>query len=283
MFLGSSYVFKTFNSDLTEIVDKVTFNWGGRKAMYNTNELETPGLYSYHYRDEPYLDVEFLPVTDEGKIIIPVVISDHRNQGASVQSKPFEYFKNAYMLGVIDMETGVLEKVFHPFPKQFIAYRGYPYFYNFTYRYVSEGELFVADRLTDEIYVYDASSLKLKSTFGSRGMYFGDEVDHYDNYQDFLSGISVVNTLLSSYYLNLYADEDYIFRSYHVADHDPWGLQVYDRRTKELLADVRVPFRFNVFDKRGDYYFADGIRNEETEELAVYRFSIKNNELNLGE
>lgn len=50
-------------------------------------------------------------------------------------------------------------------------------------------------------------------------------------------------------------------------------MQIYNS-SFDLLVDVKVPTRFNVIGKLGDYYYADGLVNELEEELSIYNFKL---------
>ena len=271
LFLGSNYDLKVFDKSFNEILSKKIVGWDRPEYELDDANMQDPRHYSYHYRDEFFIDEQWLPVTGLGKVIIPVVIGDHRNRYSSVQMNASYYFDHANMVGVIDLESGLIEHVFHRFPEAFDSYP-IPYFYNYTYRFVDENKLYISDRLTSDIYVYDAFSFKLISVFGQAGKYHSGSIDRYDSYEEFVSAMSLENGLSYSYYLNLYAKNDMVFRSYHVRDFEPWGLMIYENH--RLVADVRVPFRFNIIGERDGYYYADGIRDEEGERLALYRFKL---------
>lgn len=273
LFLGSNYIFKTFNDSLNRIKTKTNFTWKNRKTNYNTLDLEDPSMYDYHYRDEPFIDSQWLPITG-GKVVIPININSYINRKANLTKAPENFFGNAYTLGLVDLETGVLESVFRKHSKPFIENK-WLYFYNYPYREVHNDLIYVSDRLGPQIEVYNSKTLDLVETFGEKGRYFNDGLDRYNTYEDFLSALGIDITLKSSYYLHIYMNKDnsFFFRSYHIENLEEWGLQIYDSNRK-LIVDTRVPFRFNVIGKIGDFYYADGIMNEETNELAIYKFKI---------
>ena len=82
----------------------------------------------------------------------------------------------------------------------------------------------------------------------------------------------------SGYYSHIFADEEHnlLFRSF-INDKKTYdgGVQVY--RNKVLIGEIKTNGKFNVIGRIGDYYYADGIMNEENETLTIYRFKIKTN------
>ncbi|WP_421873703.1 hypothetical protein [Marinoscillum sp.] len=272
---GSGYDFRLFDSEFSTVTDKFRFNWHSRLGIYETSDLEDPGMYDFHYRDEPFIDSQWLPVINN-KAVVPVTINDYVNPVANLTKKPDAFFGHANTIGLVDLETGELETVFRKHPKGFLENK-WLYFYNYPYRATDAKFIYVSDRLGPEIEVYDPDNLQLVETFGQPGKYANPDLDRYDSYEDFLSALGSGYQIGFSYYTHIHVDSinSIFFRSYHIKDTGPWGLQAYNAE-RELIIDSKVPFRFNVIGKIGDYYYADGIRDEENEILGIYRFKIKN-------
>ena len=274
LFLGSNYIFKIFTSDLEEIKKKVNFTWASRQSLYNTDELIDPSMYDFHYRDEPFIDSQWLPVINN-MAVIPVNINDYINPVANLTKKPEAFFGSAYTIGLVDLETGVLKRVFRKHSEPFTNNK-WLYFYNFPYRATSGTEIFVSDRLGPFIDVFDTEG-NLQGRFGEEGRFLNRRLDTYKSYEDFLSALGIETTLQYSYYTHIFYDKskDFVFRSYHIKNLNEWGLQVYDDQ-RQLIFDQLVPFRFNVIGKIDDYYYADGLKDEENNKLAIYRFRLPN-------
>lgn len=275
--LGSNYIFKEFNNEFDEIIEKIPFNWINRESIYRTEDLSNPSMYDYHYRDEPFIDSQWMPITNDYKIVVPININSYINPIANLTEKPENYFGNALTVGIVDLSSGKLEKVFRRHSEPFTKNK-WLYFYNYPYREVDNSFIYVSDRLGHSVDVYDLYTYEYLGSFGQKGRFVNSKLDTYDTYEDFLSALSIEITLNYSYYTHIYSDkeEGYFFRSYHIKDLEPWGLQVYDGN-RDLIFDGKVPFRFNVIGKFGEYYYADGIRDEEKNELAIYRFKLVEN------
>jgi len=275
VFLGSNYIFKTFDATYSQILEKTPLTWINRKQKYNTKDLTNASMYDYHYRDEPFIDSQWLPITNEDDAVIPVNINSYINPIANLTKRPENFFGEAFTVGVVDLKNGVLKHVFRKHPEEFSKHK-WLYFYNYPYRAIDENYIYVSDRLGPDIQVYTIDDYELVETFGNTAPALKGRLDKYDSYEDFLSALGVDITLKYGYYLQLFVDQDlgYIFRSYHVKNFDPWGLQVYNAE-RELIADFEVPFRFNVIGKIGDFYYADGIRDEKNEILGIYKFRLE--------
>lgn len=171
------------------------------------------------------------------------------------------------------MGTGLLEKVF-AFHDPVYTLHKWLYFYDYAYRDIAKNTLYVGNRASRNIEKYNATTFEKMDDFGSKGKYFIDNdyitftsVDDFNNADPYA-------VLKHSFYGHIYADDegDIVFRSYHISGLEQWGLQAY--RSEKLILDTQVPFRFNVIGKIGEYYYADGIRDEENELFAAYRFKL---------
>lgn len=85
--------------------------------------------------------------------------------------------------------------------------------------------------------------------------------------------------------ISVFAEQDLIFRFYTVGvkkrledseiktEYDsPRRMQIYKNRV--LIGDLKVPNRFKIVGKIGDYFIADGIVDDIKEKIAFYKFKI---------
>ncbi len=276
LFLGSTYVFKTFEANLSEIIDKKPFSWINRSPPYHGKDLSKPSMYDLIYRDFPMTDSQWIPVTNANKALIPVHIASFVHPTMNSKEVFNGYFEESFTVGVVDLKSGVLERVIRKHPAIFKE-KKWLFGYDFTYRDSDSLYVYVSDRASHMIDVFDAGSFEYISTFGEPGKYFNARYDLYDTKEDFVSSYKLFDkTILGySHYGHLYKDgeSNLLFRSYHVKGREPWGLQIYQSR--KLIMDTKVPFRFNVIGKIGEFYYADGLRDEENNTLAIYRFKIE--------
>lgn len=79
VFLDLSYGISTYTKDLSERKNREFVHWPDRKNQYRTDDLTDVNMYDYQYEDQPFFDTQWLPVTAEGKVIIPVTIAPNIN------------------------------------------------------------------------------------------------------------------------------------------------------------------------------------------------------------
>lgn len=273
VFLDLSYAISTYTKDLSERKNREFVHWDNRKNQYSTNNLTDVNMYDFQYEDQPFFDTQWLPVTAEGKVIIPVTIAPHINTRVNCFHNESVYYAKSHTVGVLDLSTGLLEKVF-AFHDPVYTLHKWLYFYDYAYRDIAKNTIYVGNRASHNIEKYNATTFEKMDDFGSKGKRFIDNdyitftsVDDFNNADPYA-------VLKHSFYGHIYADDesDIVFRSYHISGLEQWGLQAY--RNEKLILDTLVPFRFNVIGKIGEYYYADGIRDEENELFAAYRFKF---------
>lgn len=273
VFLDLSYAISTYTKDLSERQSREFVHWDNRKNQYRTNNLTDVNMYDFQYEDQPFFDTQWLPVTTEGKVIIPVTIAPHINTRVNCFHNESVFYVKSHTVGVLDLSTGLLEKVF-AFHDPVYKLHKWLYFYDYTYRDIAENSLYVGNRASPNIEKYDATTFEKIDDFGTKGKYFIDNDYITFTSVDDLNNADPYDVLKHSFYGHIYADDesDIVFRSYHISGLEQWGLQAY--QNEKLILDTLVPFRFNVIGKIGEYYYADGIRDEENELFAAYRFKL---------
>lgn len=266
LFMGRASNFLNYSADL-ERIGYFSYTNPRRQERFDTSDALETGMYSMDLV-LPRSSTRWLAVDSRNNVFIPVRILDRVNPYFNYLKK--EYYETAHTLGVINSSEGNLEKVFGKFPADYKG-KTLPH-YDDKYISIRNDSVFVGYNASPEIQVYSPyPELEHVYSFG-----VGQERDE--------SGYSNVNSMEELrevkknkvHYTDIYCEpgSGLIFRSYvKNADAAAAGLQIYQGKT--LMADVGVPFRFNVIGRIGDCYIADGVLDEVNEELAFYKLKIQ--------
>jgi hypothetical protein len=267
LFFASSYHIYRFSKDLLTREQLSFFSWGERKKTYDSPDLSNINLYDFHH-EWPKHHTKSLTVINEEQFIIPLNISWRVSPELNRLDHPEQYFNEAYPLGIYNLEKGILESGFGNFPDDYNKLK-YVQALSHASTSISGGKIFVSYMASPTIQQYNTKGDLVKE--------FGEAVDGIKNdypmtknrKEFFQSARSIFNEY--GYYSHIYADEDLIFRTVISGYGYSW-LQIY--QGKQLLKTVKVPERFNVIGKMGDWYYADGVIDEEENKLGFYKFKI---------
>ncbi len=271
VFLGLSYDISFFTKNWEKAQLTQYLDWKRENKTYQESDLDQIGMYSFNFPNDPYSS-KYLPVNSKDEFYMSLWISPGVSQTFHSYEGNIEYFKKSKAIGLADVKTGKVLKVFGNKPTQYLDFKTTPLFDFFNYD-LRNDSLFVAFAVTDLIQVYDANQ-ELAYEFGVKGT---DMNQNYEGVSDIETAEKIWRKEFQSkgFYYHLYASEDgKVFRSYTKND-SLGGLQIYDG--KQLIADVTVPKRFSIIGKIGDFYYADGLISEESDQLGIYRFKIPEN------
>ena len=270
-FFSVEYVFGIYSEQWKRQGKYHKFKWRKRKKQYDTDNLSDIAMYDFDYDDSPF-DSRWIPSNSQGKLIIPVNITHRTNKYTNRFEKQSYYYKNSFSIGIIDPQTGLLEKGFAKHPEIYSKQPFYPQ-YDFNYRDVRNDSIFVSYMLDQYIYVYDPK-LELMYAFGLPGKHMNTNYESVKENQLY-SEIAVRAKKSFGYYTHVYADKgsDYTFRSYVKGNgNQSAGLQIY--KDKILIGDLSVPQKCNVIGRIGSTYYADGFFDEENQQLGIFRILI---------
>jgi hypothetical protein len=270
-FFSVEYVFAIYNDKWNRQGKYASFKWKNRKKKYDTDDLLDISMYDFDYDDSPF-DSRWLPSNSKGKLFIPINITHRSNSFANRFEKQSYYYKNSFSVGIIDPQTGLLEKGFAKHPKIYSLHPFNPN-YDFNYRDVRNDSIFVSYMLDKYIYVYNPE-LEIVYAFGMPGKDMNLNYESISNNQ--LYSQNAIKAKSSyGYYTHIYADKgsDYLFRSYIKNNKNKFsGLQVY--KDKILISDILVPKRCNVIGRVGNTFYADGFYDEVNNRLGIYLIKI---------
>ncbi len=197
-----------------------------------------------------------------------------------------EFYREAYMIGEVDIETGGLRRLLFNRPASYENYRFVPNHIFYDYHISPSGNSWFTFEVDSLIYTYNAQ-LKQTQSYGRAGKDMKMNYPESDIVEAAYDNELFPNSRLRyGYYKDIYVDEesDLTFRTYRTGSADPelydenqtpLRLQVY--KGSEWVGDFEVPNRFKVLGKidKGRYV-ADGFFDELTEKQGFYVLEIKN-------
>lgn len=268
---GSSYLmidnfgFNLFENDSSKLEFKL-YDWDSQtpsQELLARPNAEDKGMYSIDWK--PHLQTNFSS-TSSDHLFIPI-ITEHPNLNAFQNAG---FYEKTYAVGKFNLNSGKLEQIGVQWPSVYLNHQFIPNLASIDLSFQNE-RLTVGFMIDSLLHVYD-ENLKLLEKFGVSGQ--GMNMDYrrtrtideaLDNWKADLSE--------QSYYSSIFNHEKRTFRVYH-----PYGtsgetrMQVYTDQV--LTHDVRVPKRFRVIGKLGEYYYADGHISESDDSLFIYRFKL---------
>jgi hypothetical protein len=244
--------------------------------LMNTPNPKSPLMYELQYYNDQF---QFTP---EGHFWAKID-TEHPLFNAFTNR---EFYREAYIIGEVDVETGGLKRLLLNRPKSYENYRFVPYHIFYDYHLSPSGNSWFTFEVDSLIYKYD-SKLQQTLTYGRAGIGMKTNYPETDNLEAaFETELYTNSRLRYGYFKDIFVDEedDLTFRTYRTGSFDP---EVYDENQTplrmqvykgvELLGDFEVPSRFKVLGKidKGRYV-ADGYFDELNENQGFYVLEIKN-------
>ncbi len=258
--------FLNFNQKLGHFTYDFGMGVKSKEELLANPAGEEPAIYYPEFYDG-ILNFNSVCVIDDS-YFIPFV-TEHPSLNAYMHSS---FYTSTSSIAKFSIANNKLEKMGGEWPGVYLDHKYIP---NLTYlSLTTDGiNLYVGYMADYKITVYDKDLKKLKS-FGISGKEMNlnyrtttfFEEAQINNWKDLAE---------QSVYGSLYVDNSYIFRVYYPNGYEGNNtrMQIYNL-SYDLLGDVEVPSRFNVIGKIGDYYFADGLIEEQDEELSIYKFKL---------
>ncbi|WP_238531682.1 hypothetical protein [Nitritalea halalkaliphila] len=237
--------------------------------MLNNPTAEMLGLYEIEHKGNGY-NTPFHYNRQANEILIPMSMSHPELNGYISE----EYYKSVYVLGQYDLETKRIGKGMVTRSPEYLTQKFVPNF-DFSFFSTRKDGILLSFAIDPLLHAYDLEG-KLLYKFGVAGMNMHTSYpktttisDAIDNYRADLKR--------AGFYHFLHHDREahITFRTYYPLgiDQGTARLQIYHNRV--LIGDVEVPERFQVLGKIGDFYYADGLIDEENDVLGIYKFKLK--------
>ena len=269
-FLGTSYDLSYYTENW-ERYDRVKFiDWSRSKNQYGSRDVDKIGTYSFEFVNSPYHN-KWLPINSNNQAYLSLWISPSVNPTFNSINGNLSYYKNAHSIGLLDISTGKVLKVFGNKPNEYVTYAFIPILEFMNYDLMNDS-LIVSHAIGDQISIYDTNQ-NLVSKFGVEGKDMNRDYPNITSPEEHEKQWFNVYSNYGYYYSIFYSHQNQlIFRSY-TKDIDNGGLQIYDTNY-QLIGDLSVPKRFNIIGFDGEYYYADGLLNEAEDKLAFFKFKL---------
>ena len=271
LFFANDYNFRKYDSTWHKKSAPYLLKRKRKKGGFETDDLSIIGMYDFNWESSS-LSTLWLPVNSKSEIFIPLNITRKANKKVNKFTDPDLYFKNARTFGKVNSGDGAITQIAGNYPDSYVENKYLTMFSNM-YMAKKKDSILVSYEADKGIYVY-SPDLKPQYAFGLKGQLpMKTDYPLTGSHEDFYNTKFADSCELNfGYYTHLFYDEksDLLFRSYTTGYGDHSGVQVY--RDRVCIGDFKVPRRFNVIGRIGDYYYADGsISNNKIE---IFRFKI---------
>lgn len=271
VFFASDYLFRRFDSSWNKIGEPYLLTRFRKRGGFNTSDLSVIGIYDFNWETSS-LATMWLPSNTNGDLFIPLNITIRANKKINKFVNQKKFFQSSRTFGKVD-SSGLISAIGGRFPKVYNE-KEYLTMYANSYIETKEDSIFVSYEADKNIYVY-SSDLELQYIFGREGSHeMKTDYPLSGKYNDFYNtSYSDSCKLNFGYYTHLFYDStsDLLFRSYTTGFPSFSGLQIF--RNKYCLGDFIVPRKFNVIGRIGNFYYADGLVQDDL--VSIYRFKIK--------
>lgn len=201
--------------------------------------------------------------------LVPITMS-HPQLNAYLSEN---YYKRAFIFGQYSTKEKKINSGFGNRSDEYLNYRFIPNF-DFFHFASKEDSILVSFAIDPLIHVFSTEG-KLIRKFGRKGLEITTKYPITQTIEDAIDNYSIDLTK-AGFYGSIFYEEssDLTFRTYFKSGSmdSTSRLQIY--KGSKLIGDLEVPKRFTVIGKLGDFYFADGIIDEQSEQLMIYRFKI---------
>lgn len=206
----------------------------------------------------------------QDRILFFPIITEHPDLNA-YQHKRF--YRETKVIAKLDALSGKLLAIGGEWPEVYLDQAFIPNLASADV-FVFQEKIYCSFQADPFIYVYD---LDFNPLFK-----FGKAMRNEEaKFQRYSSGWDAVDAWdydlrVNPLYASIYADEDYIFRIGLPKGIEQNGvLQIYNQDDFSFVAEVDVPYRFRVLGKIGEHYFADGILEDKSDKVGIFKFRIR--------
>ncbi|PSL07969.1 hypothetical protein CLV48_101910 [Cecembia rubra] len=265
-----NFQFVVFDDNFQK-VDAYPIEWDYTESyedMLSKPTAEMLGLYEIDWKLGGYY-TPFILNEQANEILIPMTMS-HPDLNGYISE---EYYKTVYVFGKYDLKTKQIGKGMVTRSQVYLNQLFVPNF-DFSFFCQNEDVLFVSYAIDPLIHAYDQDG-NLLYKYGVEGKNVNVSYPKTKTIDDALDNYSS-DLRKAGFYHFLHHDiqENITFRTYYPQgiDQGTARLQIYQNHV--LIGDVEVPERFQVLGKIGDYYYADGLIDEEKDILGIFKFKL---------
>lgn len=236
--------------------------------MVNSPKGSMLGLYELDWKSKGQ-NTSFIIDETSSQVLLPITMSHPTLNGYISE----EYYQSVAIFGRYDLNKKIVLEGFGRRSDKYLEQKFVPNF-DFSFFTKSKNEILVSFAIDPLIHVFDADG-ELLYKFGMEGVDIQKSYPKTNTIEDALDNYKLDLEKAGFYHL-IYLDEakNLTFRTYFPegAEKGYSRLQIYQDKT--LIGDVRVPERFRIIGKIGDFYFADGVVDEFNDRLGIYKFKL---------
>lgn len=249
-------------------VKKFMLEWKSTKSLEELRRDPDPedmGIYEVEYAKNK------ICAYGEQRVIFPIT-TEAMNLNAFEGRGTRRYYDESYMLAILSLQSGVVEKMICKFSPVYKKYTYLPNLKNVLFE-TKGNELYYSFEVDPLIYKMNLTDSTTIS-FGEAGLemntnyrettlledaerYLSEDMENYGHYR----------------YLRYIAERNILFRGYRKGKGMRDGLQVYSENC--LIADIEVPRDFEVVGYIAPWFYARGICNYDDEEIVIYKFELE--------
>jgi hypothetical protein len=270
-----------FNNNWERLYKKY-LDWQPRSSMAEMQkkpQADEPGIYEVKYFNNHYASIG-------SQSVVFNIESTHPQFNGYFNNSQKEYYKTAKIWALADIKTGKVKSIEGQYPNIYHTRSDVPNFSNWYFDTFDDGLLvsFEADSL---MYAYD-KTFKIKTAFGRAANIDTEKYPSSANYDLAMRNLFEERGHYPYYYQLKYFPENFtLFRTYKLGlttdkvvevnksdpdNSNPSRMQIYKK--KVLIGDVAIPNGFRIIGFDGQYYYADGLIDDENEKLAIFRFKL---------
>lgn len=236
--------------------------------MINSPKGTMLGLYELDWKSKGQ-NTSFIIDESGSQVFLPITMS-HPNLNGYISE---EYYQSVAILGRYDLKKKMVLEGIGRRSNKYLEQKFIPNF-DFSFFTKSKNEILVSFAIDPLIHVFEADG-ELVYKFGIEGENMRASYPKTNTIEDALDNYKL-DLEKAGFYHFIYLDEanNLTFRTYFPEGAGKGYARVQIYQDKTLIGDVRVPERFRILGKIGDFYFADGVVDEINDRLGIYKFKL---------
>ncbi len=262
--LDKSWRVYIFNNEF-KIQAKSRIDFRNKQSMndlFNNPDIENPGLYEVEYFNAT--------LNSNGKLLLIPITTEHPKLN-SFTNNCEKYYRDVYLMAMIDIETGVVKQLLGKRPPIYRKYKHLPNF-NFVKCLWIDDFIYYTVEIDPKIYIMDLDG-NLTMSFGSSGKCMVTDYTETKTLKESESNF-FLHRKSFGYYSFLKEGNGLIFRGYHKGgDATTDGMQVY--KDKVLIADFDTPKGSQYIGYSSGYHFFIVSMNSEKEIFTLGKFKLE--------
>lgn len=264
LFLATNYQLSQYSPVFSKEKAANQIDFNREKEEYKRAEYLEIGTYAYDFYN--FRNSSNLLFLNDDYIYFPLYISPNINKELNGYNGNFDYYEKSLLIGKADINSGKVIKVFGERSQSALA-KGFVESLDFVTIAFRDDNILVGHALDNDIQVYDQLDNYLETLTVDYDV-LDENYIQIKSYEESEKSWQKVYRDQTFYY-HLYVSDELIFRSYNKKSGED-GLIILKGNT--IIADVSVPKRFSMIGEDDEFFYADGLIDEENEKYGVYKF-----------